>query len=123
MRPTDCGRGGLFRGFSESVGSQRIGMKIVNDIPNWSFLYVFSHSLTIPDISFCHFRYLLLSFPISPSVISDVSFCHFRFSLSVIPDIFNRESSQRRNPGFCSRRTRTHGRAEEKNLDPRSGRG
>ena len=23
------------------------------------------------------------------------------------------------NPGFCSRRTRTHGRAEEKNLDPR----
>ena len=101
MRPTGCGRGGLFRGFSESVVCERIGMKIVNDIPNSSFLYVFSHSLTIPD----------------------VSFCHSRFSLSVIPDIFNRESSQRRNPGFCSRRTRTHGRAEEKNLDPRSGRG
>ena len=33
-------------------------------------LYVFSNSLTLPD----------------------VSLCHSRFSLSVIPDIFNRES-------------------------------
>ena len=56
-------------------------------------VYVFTHSLTFPDVSLCHSRFSLSVIPaFLPLSFLFFSLCHSCFSLSVIPDIFNRES-------------------------------